>query len=399
MAFNYDFILKNGRIYNPSQNEDRIGDLYVRGGKIVEKNVCLEDTAINIIDCTGKYILPGFIEEHSHFLYDGNNNSTNTDLICPPSGVTTAVDAGTSGFANFPLFNNVMKLRSITNFKAYLNVTPFGILDVPGILAEDVDPKTFCERDIIRVFEKYSDTLVGLKVRIDRTTCHAYGLEPVKETIRIAEKIKACGYHCMVSVHAANVPDDIEIEDIAELLRPGDVFCHVFSPVRSSVFDKNGIIKEKIRHAQERGVYMDCCNGRVHWSFENYRRAVSQNFLPDLISSDVTRLSMFSNPAFSILNPMNALLQVGMNEKDIFKAVTFTAAKALGILEEAGTLDVGKPANIAIVDVVNVEHDMRDWYGGVEHCERMILPLLTMRNGEIVFRQYFFREGNFCIPQ
>ena len=397
MAFNYDFILKNGHIYNPAENQDYIGSIYVRNGKIVAKDERLEDTAINTIDCTGKYILPGFIEEHSHFFYDGNNNSANSDLLCPPSGVTTAVDAGTAGFANFPLYSKVMGLRSVTNFKAYLNVTPFGILDVPRILAEDVDPKTFCEDEILKIFDGYSQTLVGLKIRIDSTTCRGYGLEPVRETIRIAEQVKARGHRCIVSVHAANVPEDVDIGEIAQLLRPGDVFCHVFSPVKSSVFDQNGRVKEKIRRAQERGVYMDCCNGRIHWSFENYHKAISQNFLPDLISSDCTRVSMFSNPAFSVLNPMNALLQAGMPEKEIFKAVTYTAAKALGILEEAGTLNIGAPADIAVVDVADHEHEMRDWYGGVEQCKRMILPLLTMRKGEIVFRQYFFRAGTFSV--
>lgn len=395
MGFAYDFIFRNGHIYNPASNEDYTGNIYVRDGKIVAYNPALAETAINTFDCSGKYILPGFIEEHSHFMYDGNNNSTNTDLLCPPSGVTLAVDAGTSGFANFNMFCKVMQLRSVIGFKAYLNVTPFGILDVPGVLAEDVDPATFCEKDIIRTFENNAGTLVGLKLRMDKFTSKGYGLAPVKRTIEMADKLNALGYRCIVSVHAANVPDDAMVGNIAELLREGDIFCHVFSPFGSSIFKADGTIDPKILAAHERGVLMDCCNGRIHWSFANYKNAVRQGFLPDLISSDCTRVSMFSNPAFSILNPMNALLQAGMNERAIFKAVTYTAAKALELLDEAGTLNVGRPANITVVDIADHEHVMRDWYGTEEHCSRMILPLLTMRNGEIVFRQYFFRDGDF----
>lgn len=395
MAFSYDFILKNGRIFDPARETDGVGNLYVRGGRIVDPDPAAEETAVNTIDCTGKYIFPGFIEEHSHFLYDGNNNSTNADLLCPPSGVTLAVDAGTAGFANLSLFRKAMDLRSVTGFRAYLNVAPFGILDVPGVLAEDVDPRTFCEEEILRTFDQHGDVLVGLKLRMDKATSRGYGLDPVKRTLEIAEQVGSRGHRCVVSVHAANVPEDADTGEIAELLRPGDVFCHVFSPFGSSVFEDDGSVKEKVAAAQKRGVLMDCCNGRIHWSFENYRRAIRQGFVPDLISSDCTRVSMFSNPAFSLLNPMNALLQAGMDWKDIIRAVTCTAARLTGTLGEYGTLEPGTPANVTVVDIADRPHIMRDWYGAEEHCERMILPLLTMRKGEIVFRQFFFREGSF----
>lgn len=394
-SFNYDFIFKNGHIYNPAANEDYIGDLYVRGGKIVARDPALAESSINTIDCTGKYILPGLIDEHAHFYYDGSFISTSPDILCPPAGVATAVDGGTAGFGNFPLLAKAQAIKSVTNFKAYLNVAPFGILDVPGVMAEDVDPDLFCPDEIIRMFSLYPDILVGLKLRMDRATSHGYSLRPVERALEIAEKVQAAGFRCPLSVHAANVPEDAPTEDIAGLLRPGDIFCHVFSPFHSSSFEQDGTVKAKILQAKERGVYMDCSNGRIHWSFENYRRAIAQGFLPDLISSDVTRISMYSNPAFSVLNPMNGLLQAGMDEKDIFKAVTYTAASALGILDQAGTLNVGCPANVAVVDVIDHEHTMRDWYGSVEKCDRMILPLLTMCRGEIIFRQFFFRDGDF----
>ena len=396
MAFHYDFILKNGHIYDPSTGRDEIGDLYVRSGRIVERGHDMDETAINTIDCTGQYVLPAFIEEHAHFFYDGSFISTNADILCPPAGIATAVDAGTAGFGNFPLLYKMQKLRCVTNFKAYLNLAPFGILDVPGVMAEDIDPKLFCEKEIIRMFREYSDVLVGLKLRIDRGTSKGYGLEPLRQALQIAEKVQeSIGHSCPLSVHAANVPEDAAIGDIADLLRPGDIFCHVFSPFHSSSFEANGMVKEQVRRAQERGVYMDCSNGRIHWSFENYRKAIQQGFQPDLISSDVTRVSMYANPAFSLLNPMNALLQAGMHEKDIFRVVTYTAAKALDILDQAGTLQVGAPANITVVSVSNYRHVMKDWYGNTEACSRMILPLMTMCNGEMTFRQFFFRDGSF----
>lgn len=390
MSFQYDYILKNGTVIDFLTGSTLKKDIYVRGGKIVAKDESAEDTAIDIIDCSDKYVLPGLIDQHFHFFYGGNNCSTNADLVCPPAGITTAVDAGTAGFANFDLFHAVTRLRSVTNCKAYINVAAFGTLDVPGKLAEDVDPEAICEDEIIRKFEQYQDMIVGIKVRMDETTCHGYGVGPVRAAVGLADKIKALGYHCAVSVHAANLPDDADIEEIAELLRPGDVFCHVFSPKKPSIFDKNGQVLKKIRKAQERGVLMDCCNGRIHWSFENYHRAIGEGFLPDIVSSDLIRQSTYVKPGFSLLNPINALFQAGMKIEDVFKAVTYTPARTLGILDEAGTLDVGKTADIAVFDVIEHEHVMYDRYGSVEHCHHMVLPLLTMRRGEIVFRQFFF---------
>ena len=59
-------IIKNGRIMNPATNLDCVMDLEIQNGKIVsiEKNIDKED---EIIDASGLVIAPGFVDVHVHF--------------------------------------------------------------------------------------------------------------------------------------------------------------------------------------------------------------------------------------------------------------------------------------------------------------------------------------------
>ena len=135
---------------------------------------------------------------------------------------------------------------------------------------------------------------------------------------------------------------------------------------------------------------MDSCHGRVHWSIPNLKLAVKNNFLPDIISSDTVRISEYIKPGFSLLYAMTVESACGVPTEKILQAVTITPAKALGIEDRAGTISDGRPADISIIDIVDANKTIYDFYGNHIEGNKLFIPLLTMIDGRVAYRQIFF---------
>ena len=384
----FDYIIKNGKIVDFTTMQTSIKDVFIKDGIFAEGTG--NDTAHFTIDAAEKYVLPGLIDEHVHLNLFNSNIGTNADLLCIPMGVTTAVDAGTSGWTNFEGFYNCNIVRYVPTVLAYLHVSPYGVHS--GVLHEENhDPADFNEHEIIKKALKYPQTIVGLKVRMCRATLGSNGLAPLQRTVDIAEHIGSLtGKPCIVDVHYDDLPENVTVQEILDILRPGDVISHVMQTHGETMFEKDGTVRNALKKARGRGIWIDDCHGRVHWSFKNLRNAFSDNFFPDIISSDVVRVSTFIKPGSSLVHAMCVNSAAGMNELDIFKAVTYTPATALGILDRAGTLDVGKPADVCIMDVINSEEEYKDWWGGTCKGNKCFVPMMTIKEGTIVYRQTFF---------
>lgn len=60
-------LIKNGRVLNPATNMDEIADVFIENDKVVAIGAALEKEADKVIDATGKFIMPGYIDLHVHF--------------------------------------------------------------------------------------------------------------------------------------------------------------------------------------------------------------------------------------------------------------------------------------------------------------------------------------------
>ncbi len=386
----YDLIIEHGEVFDFETLQSRQETLYIANGRIrPAPEPGAKTEAVQRIDATGKFVLPGFIDEHAHVNYGGSNIGANADILCPPSGVTTVVDGGTAGYANFDLFHRGNITGAVTRILAYLHVSPYGVHS-SCLHEENHDPVDFNEPRIIEMFEKYPERLRGLKVRVSKATTSGMGFAPVRRAIEISEKITASGLHCPVAVHYADAPEDAPLSEFLDILRTGDIVAHVFQNHGETIFDERMRIKDCVRRAREKGVLFDNCHGRIHWSLANLRAAVREDFLPDVISSDVIRESVCIYPGFSVLHAMNACYACGMKLPDIFKMVTVNPARALGKSGELGALTPGGEADVTVVDIMPCKKRIYDRYGGETTMEELIVPLMTVRKGEIIFRQMFF---------
>ena len=383
-----DMIIRNGQVFDSVNAKFEKKDIGIHQGVFVALD---EDTqSNNEVDAEGNYVVPGIIDEHAHLNLYGTIIGANADTVCIPNGITTACDGGTCGASNFEQFYMSNIIRYESTVYSYLNVSTFGNKSLCKH-EEDHDPADFREDLIDSLFEKYPQVLRGLKVRMCKETLGDHGISPLHAGIEISEHLKAKGYHFPVAIHYDDLPENVTVKELFGTMRKDDVIAHVFQTKAETIFDENGKIKDCVWDAKKRGVYMDDCHGRVHWSYPNLQNAFSQSFYPDIISSDLVRVSEYTRPGFSLLYAMSVNSAAGMPTEKILQSVTYTPAKSLGIEEKAGVIREGAPADVAILDIRDVkDKTFTDNYGNSISGNKLFVPLMTVKGGRTAYRQIFF---------
>lgn len=383
-----DMIIRNGQVFDSVNAKFEKKDIGIHQGRFIALDE--ESEASNEVDAEGNYVVPGLIDEHAHLNLYGTIIGANADTVCIPNGITTACDGGTCGASNFEQFymSNIVRYESAVY--SYLNVSTFGNKSLCKH-EEDHDPADFREDLIDRLFEKYPQVLRGLKVRMCKGTLGNHGMSPLYAGLEMSGRLKEKGFHCPVAIHYDDLPENVTVHELFGAMRNGDVIAHVFQTKAETIFDENGKIKNCVWEAKKRGVYMDDCHGRVHWSYPNLQNAFSQGFYPDIISSDLVRVSEYTRPGFSLLYAMSVNSAAGMPVEKILQSVTYTPAKALGIEAKAGVIREGAPADVAILDIRDVkDKTFTDNYGNSVSGNKLFVPLMTVRAGRTAYRQIFF---------
>jgi len=101
--YDYDIIIKNGKIYDGSLNSAFKADIAIKNDKIVKVEKSIRGTAERVIQAKGMIVTPGFIDMHTHvddrMFYPENRACLNF----LKQGVTTVV-IGQCGGSAWPLF-------------------------------------------------------------------------------------------------------------------------------------------------------------------------------------------------------------------------------------------------------------------------------------------------------
>ncbi|MDO4960428.1 MAG: amidohydrolase family protein [Eubacteriales bacterium] len=384
----YDTIFKNGQVFDSEAGKFVKKDLYIKDG-VVAEGAPGDEAAKTVVDCEGKFVLPGLIDEHMHLDLYGTIIGANADTVCIPNGITTACDGGTCGASNFTLFYNSNIIRYEPHVYSYLNVSTFGNKSLCKH-EENHDPDDFRPDLIEKQFKAHPETLRGLKVRMCKATLDDYGMAPLLRAIEISEDLKAKGHFCPVAIHYDDLPENVSVEELFNALRPGDIAAHVFQCKGETIFMEDGSIHPAVLRARERGVIMDDCHGRVHWTIPHLKAAIGQGFFPDIVSSDCVRISEYVRPGFSLLYAMCMLSACGMDTEKLLQCVTINPAKAMGIADKAGALKTGMPADVTVLDIQDTDMMFKDNYGGEIKGSKLFVPLLTMVDGRVAYRQIFF---------
>jgi predicted amidohydrolase len=376
-----DLLIRAGLIVDPARNYFDKGDVLVRGNVIADLPPGESVQAEKEIDATGYMVFPGLIDYHAHVFHGGTEIGIHADSALLPQGVTTVVDQGSAGVSNCDSFFQSIVNQSQIRIFSHLHVSPVGLTCTR--CPEPVDPKWFDLERARSLFEKYPGRLLGLKIRQSKNIVGDLGLKPLAATVQMADAIG-----CRIVVHTTDPPG--EMQDLAAMLRPGDVFTHVYHGTENTILDRQKKVHRGIQEARKRGVLFDTADGRIHYAFSVARAALADGFEPDIISSDVTRASVFERSVFGLPFIMSKYMNLGVSLQTVVKASTAAPAALLGMEGKLGTLAPGAYADIGIFRLKEMSFELRDSLGEALSCSQILVPQMTILNGKVVYRNAEF---------
>jgi dihydroorotase len=370
----YDLLLAGGIVLDPASGRNGRFDVAIRDGRIaaIEPRLAPE-TAARVLDVRGCHVTPGLIDFHVHSYWGVNPYGFDADPICTRSGVTTAVDAGSSGSINFLGFKRFIAEPARTRMLAFVCLAQHGVLQNPKELRDlaFADPE-----GAARTVRDNRDVGVGIKVRLDEPSVLENGREALRLAIQAAE---ASGTPIMVHIGYTA----LSIEEIADTLRPGDVITHCFTPLAPSIVDEQGRLRPAVRAAHERGVIFDVGHANRHFTFEIVRACLAQGLAPDVISTDLHAFSP-DGPVVDMPTTLTKLLAVGMSLEQVIAGATIAPARVIGWDDRLGRLEVGREADIAVLELVDAPLTLRDCAGHTLDATPHIRARHTIRRGVVV---------------
>ena len=355
MAF--DLVLRGGRVVDPSQKLDAITDVAFSGGKVAMVGNALKvDAGTDVRDVSGYVVTPGLIDLHTHVYWGGTSLGIDAEEFCRTSGVTTAIDTGSAGPGNFAGFRKHVIEPSQVRILAYLHVSHAGIYGFSSrvMVGESEEIRLMNPIDAVEVADANRDLIVGIKVRVGRTSSGASGIVPLQIALEVANEV---GMPLMC--HIDHPPPTYE--EVVSLLRPGDVLTHAFRPFPNAPCTAQGTVKQVVLQARERGVLFDIGHGRGSFAFKTARAMLANGFYPDTISSDVHVLCI-NGPAFDQVTTMSKFLCMGMSRPEVVKASTVNAAMALR-RPELGSLKPGSVGDATMISIQEGKFDYEDVVG------------------------------------
>jgi len=378
-----DILLKGGHVIDPKNKIDEQMDVAIVKGKIaqVAKDIPTNN-AKQVIDVKGLYVTPGIIDMHVH-VFNGNDlgsyianaqTSVSADAFSFRSGVTTVVDAGSSGWRNFRQFKQQTIDKSQTRVLAFLNIVGNGML---GRFEEQDTSDMNPQQAAYMIKKLFPEIIVGIK------SAHYWG--GFTQVDRAVEAGKLANVPVIVDFGEHNPPNSIE-SLFMEHLRPGDMFTHTFSygPAgRETIVDENGKVKPFVFAAQKRGIVFDVGHGGGAFSWRQAVPAFQQGFKPNVISTDLHAESMNSGMK-DMSNVMSKFLTMGMSIQDVILRSTLNPANAIN-RPDLGNLSVDSDADVTVFNIRKGDFGFLDIRKTVLKGNQKLEAELTIRAGKIVW--------------
>lgn len=376
----YDLLLKGARVMDPAQGVDGIRDVGIVGEQIAEVAEEITAPAAETIDLSGKILTPGWIDIHAHLYAGCTTWGIRGDVLCLATGVTTIVDAGSAGWANFQGFVDYVIEPARTQVLGYVHISAIGL--TCGPVGEMIDLQYGDPERTAFVAHHWQEHCVGVKVRQGGFQVCENGTKPLQLAVQAAEW---AGVPVMVHI-ARGVP----IVEVLALLRPGDVVTHCYQGTGDCVVDDSGTVVPQVWEARERGVLFDVGHGGGSFDYGIAIQALADGFVADVISTDLHAHS-WDSPIESMPETASKLLNLGVPLERVVQQSTAAAADAIGRGEELGTLREGTVADLAAFEVLEGTFEFQDVRGRREQGDRKIEPVLTVRRGR-AYRPEDLRE-------
>ena len=368
-AQSFDLIIRGGRVIDPSLNLDTIADVGIANGRIESIDRELNASATDEINATNKIVIPGLLDIHAHYAQDDRGAH-----ICLSDGVTGWVDAGSAGADNIE--EMVAVARSAPQpARILLNIGRGGVIpegDTADISMANVEVAKAAIANNL-------DYVVGVKARL---TSGVTANDIV--VIRRAQEV-ASYFNLPLMIHMGQ--SESSMASLVAELKPGDVVTHMYAPPPNAIINNDGRIFPEILEARRRGIWFDVANGRTdHLRWDTFDAIMETGFWPDTISTDGFSTSRSAPGVRDYPNIMSKFLNFGMSLNAVVAASTHNPSRVFPFLRDKGTLNIGAPADVAILDLREGEFEFIDNYENVRPGNQRLFPFETVLAGRRVPR-------------
>jgi dihydroorotase len=364
-AATYDLVIKGGRVIDPSLGINAVRDVAIAAGKIaaVEDNITAD--AAQTMDARGKLVVPGLIDIHTHAARGKDG---------PPlallDGVTCWVDAGSSGADNVDAAAEVARLGPNVG-RLLVNISRTGV--APGGELMDLANANV---DLARgAIARHRDVVVGVKARLSADVAGTNDLEALR---RAQEAAAPFGLPVMIHVGQAVSP----MRAILSLLKRGDIVTHMYAPPPNSILDDSGHVLPEVLAARRRGIIFDFGNGVAgHFNWDMVEKSMKQGFAPNTFSTDWNPMSRTTG-VVDFPNVMSKFLMFGMSINGVIARATVNAARVFPSFNDRGTLNVGAPADVALLELRDGNFEFADNFKGARMGKQRLFPIATVMGGK-----------------
>jgi len=361
----YDLLIKGGRVIDPSVRLDGVRDVAIAAGRIAAIEADITGDAADTIDARGKIVAPGLIDIHTHA-----GRGKDSPALTLQDGVTGFVDAGSGGPDNIDEIAAVVRGapqigRALVNVATRLGFTGGELMDINRANVSLVRGAIARNRDIV----------VGVKARLSRDVAGTNDLEGLRRA-----QEAATSFNLPVMIHIGQSVSPMRA--ILPLLKRGDIVTHMYAPPPNGILDDQGRLIPDVAAARRRGVIFDFGNGTTgHFNWDMVERATKQGFWPDTLSTDWTTTSRTTG-VVDFPNVMSKLLMFGMPLAEVVACATTNAAKVFHAFSDRGTLNIGAPADVAIMELREGSFEFLDNYEGKRTGRQRLFPVATVLNGK-----------------
>lgn len=365
----YDLVIRRARLA-----DEQLVDIAVQGGKIAEVGQLADDVrGHQQLDLAGNCRLSaGWIDSHVHCYPSSPIYHDEPDLVGTACGVTTVIDAGSTGTDDVEAFYALTR-NAKTNVFAFLNISRIGLLR-QNELADlaDID-----KQKVSQAIGKHPGFIIGIKARMSSSVVGQNGTRPLV----LAKEIQQENNQLPLMVHIGNNPPDLD--EIADLLTRGDIITHCYNGKPNRILTPAGTLRESIQRALKRGVLLDVGHGTASFSFDVARQAIALGILPHTISSDIYCRNRIAGPVYSLAMVMSKFFSVGLSLPQVIACVTENAASALHLAHK-GRLEPGYDADFTLFELRQEPQVFADSDGQSATGQQLLVPLAAVVAGEIL---------------
>jgi len=385
----FDLVIKGGDVLDPSQSLRGKRDIGIRYGVIeaLEADIA-ESRALRVLHASGKLVTPGLIDLHSHVYPYGSGIGIPPDELVADQCTTTCVSAGDAGANNLAGFRRHIVGQSRTRLYAFVHIANMGLSGFPVAELYNID---FAQTDAAaKAIAENSDIVLGAKVRMSENVIAKHGLEPLKRTIAACEK---AGTGAKVMCHIGGVETRELMSQILDLLRAGDILTHCYSgaPNLANAFTNivhEGQLLPAARAAKQRGVVFDIGHGGGSFDYTIAEAAIAQGAPPDTISSDIHVFSGNTPGKPYLPWVMSKFMGLGFTLEQVVAMATINPAKVINRAPKLGTLQVGAPGDVAIMELVEGPVSFVDTRNNKRDGKAYLKPVQTVAAGVPFGRPY-----------